>query len=294
MSRGRGSLRRAALAALAVEVVLTAVLTYAIFPSLWAVRIAVFDIDQSAGADRGINLTEVANHPEAMWGRTVTISAEVDRRFGDRALVLGNDRPFVGDKVLIVAPVDFAALTVPTATDAIDDGDVLRVTGVVRPFDPPALAADLRFQPGDPLFAAYEGKSVLVAERLEPDPPAALGPGDKEFPHSSDGYDIGITAYDLTERPDDYLGMVVTVSGEIEEGLLTPHAFLLDDDALLIVSAEPQPEVFNEATAYVTGVVRRFDLATIEAELGLDLDDGRFAPYQGDPVVVARIVEVVA
>ena len=38
----------------------------------------------------------------------------------------------------------------------------------------------------------------------------------------------------------------------------------------------------------VTGPFRRFNLAEFERDLGVDLDDNRFAAYDGQPAIVAR------
>lgn len=262
-------------------------LTLSRFADLWVVSRAVIDIDQSAGPDRGVNLTEVANHPSAMWNRTVTISAKVAEVVDTRLILIGSDARFTGDHLLVA--------TRPGATlprDVMDLPRAVRVTGVVRRADDATwqeLGIDAAGIPPD-----YESQAVLVAESVEPDPPAELGPGDKEFASATDGYDIGITAYDLTHDGDDYLGQRVVVSGEVEEHLLTPHLFLLGDEALLVVSGVPRPELFVEATAYVTGDVRRFRLEDLESELGIDLDDARVAPYEGRIFVLAQDVELVA
>ena len=267
-------------------------LTLWLFPSVWAVAIAVVDIDQSAGPEIGVNLSEVATNPEVMWGRTVTISAEVADLLGPRAMVIGNDAPLVGDKVLVVGGADLATLLDPPTAGPITEADVVRVTGEVRRFDPAALATDLGVDAAA-LAGSYDGKSALVAGTIELDPPAHAGPGDKEFPAGSSGYDIGVTTNDLVRRTEEFLGEVVEVSDEIDEPALTPHAFVLGDEQLLVVSAQPE-DVFIEATAYVTGLVRRFDLVEVEAALGIDLDDATFERFAGEPVIVAESVAVVA
>lgn len=41
----------------------------------------------------------------------------------------------------------------------------------------------------------------------------------------------------------------------------------------------------------VTGTVRRFELLTIEEELGTDLDDGLYTDFEGRLVLVADSIE---
>lgn len=276
----------AALVILALECLALTGLSSWFFPDVWAVSRAIIDIDQSAGSDRGVNLTEVASHPSVMWDRTVTISARVQDIHGPRLMTIGNDAFFVGDSVLIAAPIG-ASLWPET----LDENTTVRVTGIVRKATPATwseLSIETSVIPSD-----YEGEAVLVAEAVELNPPSEIGPGDKEFMSGSDGYDIGVTTYDLVHGGDAYLGRSVVVSGEVEDQFVTPHAFLLGDDSLLVISAEPRPELFIEATAYVRGQVLRFHIEEMEADLGIDLDDDRFSNF-GGVVLVAEAVEVVA
>lgn len=262
-------------------------LTLARFSDIWVVTRAVVDIDQSAGSDRGVNLTEVVNHPSAMWGRTVTISAGVENVLESRLAMIGNDALFTGDHLLIAAR--------PGTTLFRDDTDAptsVRVTGVARRAESATwseLDINVENVPAD-----YGADSVLIAETVDPNPAEELGPGDKEFALASDGFDIGTTVYDLTHDGDNYLGQTVVVSGEVEEHLLTPHLFRIGDEGLLVISGVARPELFVEATAYVTGEVRRLQSAELERELGVDLDDDLLAPYENKVVVVADEVELVA
>jgi hypothetical protein len=123
--------------------------------------------------------------------------------------------------------------------------------------------------------------------------PEAATDGDQEFPAGSGGPEHSVTVDDVLDRPGQYLGQVVSVSAEVEEGLLTPRAFILGDRGLLAVSAEPRPELFAEATAHVTGEVRRFGIEELEQELGIDLDDAQLRPHVGEPVIIVHVVEIV-
>ena len=294
MSRNTSRIRLA-VAAIVVEVILAGMLTFQVFPSVWAVGNAVFDYDQSAGPDRGINLAEVADHPETMWGRTVTISATVEKIISPQMMRIGRQSLFIDEEVLILAPAPLDTLLEEGEPGPIATGDVARVTGLVRRYEPDALATELSLDPTAQGFRAYGGKSVLVAEQIELNPPRAVGPGDKDFSSGSDGFDIGITSFDLANDPGGkYIGKVVTVSGEIENVFASTHALHLSDHKLLVVTDEPRPDLFVEATAYVTGTVRLFELNEIESELGMDLDDDEFAQYQGEVVIVAELIDLVA
>jgi hypothetical protein len=259
-------------------------------PNVTSLLIAVFDIDQSAGPDVGVNLREVAAHTSVMVGRTVTVSAEIDDILSPHVMTIGNDNPFFGNEVVIVSGQPWDTL----AGVPLDEDDVVQVTGEVRLFDTSELERELGIELDSTAASAYHRQPMLLVKSLTLDPPIAIGPGDKEFPSGSSAWDIGVTIPELRANPNQHLEETVMVSDEIEEGLLTSHAFLLGDTKLLVISPTPLDSVFTEATAYVTGTVRRFALAQIEAELGLDLPDEQFAPFEGNLVIIADSVEVVA
>jgi hypothetical protein len=106
-----------------------AVLTISLWPHIWAVQNALFDFDQSPGPEIGVSLSEVARHPDAMWGQTVTISTGVDQVLNPHAMILGNDKPIVGDKILVVGTSELDDLVLlPQESDVtLDEGDVLQV-----------------------------------------------------------------------------------------------------------------------------------------------------------------------
>lgn len=264
-----------------------AILTIMIWPNIPPVYGALFDFDQSAGPEVGVSMSEVARHPEVMWGKTVTISARVDQSLSPHSLLLGNDKPVVGDKVLVVSESKLGDLVLLLAESdtVLEEGDVIQVTGVVREYEPAELEASLGVNLDKEALSGYSSPAVLVAEEIDVDVPIASAAGDQEFGGSA-GYDLGVTISDVTAHPQEHAGLTVTVSGEVEEHLLTPHAFLLGDDALLAVTKTPRPELFVEATVYITGEVRLFNLKDTERELGIDLDDEALRSYEGQPVIL--------
>jgi len=278
-------------AILLAHVLIIALLSYSWFQSLWAVGWAVFDLDQSNGPEIGVVLSEVASHPQVMWDRTVTVSADVHDLVNDQSMVIGTSSllHFRTDTLLVLAPRPLAEL----ADAPLDEDQTVRVTGVVRRFEPAVLEKELGVSLDDPAITSHGDKVVLVAQQVEAGLPGGAVPGDPEIGGSA-GYEVGITVYDVAHHTDEYLGETVTVSDEVEEGLLTDHAFWLGDEKLLVISAKPVPGVFVETTAYATGEVRRFNLREVEDMTGIDLDDKRFQEFQGKPFILAEPVHVVA
>ncbi len=111
----------------------------------------------------------------------------------------------------------------------------------------------------------------------------------------------GVTAQQIIENPEAYIGKTVTVSGDVEE-IHGPKAFNMDSGItigeLLVVGREPFPNladandrayVINDV-ATVTGVVRKFVTADIEREIGWDLDPEIESEFDGKTVLVANSV----
>jgi len=273
------------LAGIGGEIVLLVVLTVALFPSLRGVFRGVFDEDQSAGPEFGVTLSEVVDHPEPMWGASVTISARVDQVIDPRTMLIGNDKLVVGDQVLVVGTAELVSLLDQPAP-LVPVGAVAQVTGVVRPFDIAALEAETGADLDDAALAAYGRGSAMVAESITLNPHVPHRQGDPEMGASA-GYDSGVTIQEIRRDPERYLGQSVVVSGEIEH-VFGPHAFWVRDIGILVISSTPRPGLFDESGAYVRGEVRRFDREALEAELGITLDDGRLAELAGKPVIVAE------
>ncbi|GEM_PF-4431015 len=103
------------------------------------------------------------------------------------------------------------------------------------------------------------------------------------------------------ESPEDYLGEIVTLSGEIQR-LYDKNAFVLRDEeyfepeaTILVVNANPMGLELNEgAYVQVTGEINQFVLADIEQEYDVTLDDELVKEIEADfaeePVVVATSV----
>lgn len=88
----------------------------------------------------------------------------------------------------------------------------------------------------------------------------------------------------------------VTVPGEVK-GIISPSAFSIVDpddplvEELLIVHETNLESVRPEARVKVTGIVYRgFDVAEVEKETGIDLDETLQEQWQGDSYIVASDV----
>jgi len=105
--------------------------------------------------------------------------------------------------------------------------------------------------------------------------------------------------YDNTfhDGVNDYLGQTVTVSADVNE-VVDGNTFTIagtDDtsvDPLLVTGAKSTSDLEPDLTVKVTGTVQEaFDLATVEDDLGVDLDDDLYDDWDGKPYIVASSVD---
>lgn len=110
----------------------------------------------------------------------------------------------------------------------------------------------------------------------------------------------GVTAQQIIDNPEAYVGRTVTVSGDVEE-IFEPRAFNIDSGStigeLLVIGREPFPQVTatpNRAIlkgdiATVTGVVKMLtSVEDVEREIGWDLTPQIVTTYQTKPVLIAQ------
>jgi hypothetical protein len=115
---------------------------------------------------------------------------------------------------------------------------------------------------------------------------------------------INVPIADIMNRPELYLGRVVTVVSEVED-IFTPWSFKLDEDQtltggvdndLLVVGAVPITtwgfdESWKNQRVKVTGTVRILQPEDFQREYGRGVDDLLFRRYVEKPTVVARSAE---
>lgn len=109
----------------------------------------------------------------------------------------------------------------------------------------------------------------------------------------------------ILEKPVTFYGNTVSVEGEVENTIGT-QALTVDGpgaigDQLLVVSRDslepiggsgiPQSIFTPTDAVIVEGQVREFHLKEVEEELGVDLDDELYAPWEGRPFVFASRID---
>jgi hypothetical protein len=253
----------------------------------------------------GTTVHEIVANPTDYYGQTILLTGAVEEALGPRSFTLEDDDLLYNDTLPVVS-------TRPVLTDTgepvdmreVDAYNVL-VTGTVRSFDLAAIERDLDFDLDDEQLAAWAGTPVIVARSVvEWSPgfgPLATRPaGAQEV--------VEATVDQITDQPSAFYADIVVVTGELDRSIgwrsfVIEDNDLLFDEELLVVSARPlvdrdgQPIriatfALQQVPARVTGNVRPFDLAEIERELDLDLDDNLYTEWVGKPVLIATSVRL--
>jgi hypothetical protein len=107
-----------------------------------------------------------------------------------------------------------------------------------------------------------------------------------------------LTAAAVLEDPDRFVGTTVRVRDRVS-GVVGARSVTLGPGRLLVLNIatapaiddvdDPGPRLLGEPVQ-VTGEVRIFRMDEIEAEVGV-LDEERYVPFLGHPVVIARAID---
>lgn len=246
-----------------------------------------------------VAVDSILDDPGAFFGKPVRLSGEVDAALGLHAFTVEDGDFVFDDDLLVLSRRPLSGLGGVPADTITSPELTARVTGTVRRFARADLARELGVLFEEDPFARWEGRPVVVADsvRLVPDvpgvPPVVVEPR-------------GATVDEILDTPVGYYGRYVRVHGEVGD-VVGPHAFTVEDsdpaldEAMLVLSPSPLGAVPGwaadgafppEATAWATGVVRRFDRAALAQDLGLTLDETQFAAWAGRPVLVAQAVTI--
>lgn len=220
--------------------------------------------------DMTISAGKLARDAKDYYGKTVTVSAEVENVYDSRSFTLDEDSVFAGPDVLVLVP---AGMT----SDLRHDQKVM-VTGVVRQYVTSELERDFDwFKDGKIVTTKtdvdFKLRPVLVARSLMVDGREwlsggamsttdahvhhAMASGDKahkehkadkdhkdhadhsahkmdkkDHAHMAGKHDMMLTAGKLARDGKKFYGQKVTVRAEVED-VLDTHSFTLDEDSVI-------------------------------------------------------------
>jgi uncharacterized protein YdeI (BOF family) len=215
--------------------------------------------------DNSVGINDIVADPTQYVGQQVTLGAEVNEVLSPNVVRMGEDNLFTfSDSMLVVIPDD------AQRPANLQDGTRIQATGTVRNFVQAEFQRDYNIFSDADLYAEYENRPVLVADRVY----------------------VQATLSDVDDDPEAYLGNRVSVFGQVEE-IFAQGQFRLEDpqlfagDDLLVILRDQSVAVNEDDYLRVTGIVQRFNQAEVERELGFPLEGDWFAGWDDRTVIIA-------
>lgn len=250
------------------------------------VLIALFRDAESAGPEAGVALYDIADDPTEFYGTTVTVSGEVNEVLGPRSFTIGDE------ELLVVSSAPLPEVVDRPGELPLSGGDVVKVTGRVRNFDVFEVEREIGADLDDELLDAWAATPSIVADSVSLEPAARVA-----------GKSVPVALSGIADAPEEFLGQIIMVDGAAAEAV-GPNAFVIVDDGayekvdrdplgsgvLVVTGGDPIPDPTEERPVEVTGILREFGPAAFEEELGIELDDGLYAGWDGRPAIAARSV----
>lgn len=270
----------------------------------------------AAGAfagDATISAGKLARDAKDFYGKTVTVSAEVEDVIGAHSFTLDEDSVLAGADVLVLVPHGLAA--------TIRKDDKVLVTGTVRRYVTAELEKDYDwFEDGEILKSSvkvdFDARPVLVATAIRTAdgrdlvarPAVAATTTTGTTPHHHGGAHAvheAISAGKLARDAKKMYGKTVTVRAEVED-VIDAHSFTLDEDAtlagpdvLVLVPAGLAQALAEDQVVEVTGTVRPYVVSELDREFEW-FEDGKIVQrktrvdFETRPVLVATSVRTAA
>ncbi len=257
----------------------------------------LFAEEQSAGPEAQVTVSDITDNPQEYYNSNVTVSGQVGELVGPRAFTIGTEDDVGGGTLLVVGAQQLPEIIEGEAEEIAAD-DVVQVSGPVQEFNIAEVEDEIGFDLQDGLFSDFEGRPVVVANTVDLQPEG----GD------AGAQNVQATLADITDEPEEYYGQTLTVDGAVAQ-IIEPNAFviveqqlaedeeLLNDPAalaeegVLVMSDGPQPNLSELMTVQVTGTFQEFEVATFEEELGVELDDGLYSEWGGQPAIQAQQIQ---
>jgi hypothetical protein len=121
--------------------------------ALAAIVIGVIVYAASRGDDgpAALSPANVASHPDQYYNQTISVTGTFNEKLGARA--------FAFEGVLVITPEDVPA--------TVKGGQVISVSGIVRPFDQNTTTAAGEIPAGSPALDGWRDQPMLIATTVE-------------------------------------------------------------------------------------------------------------------------------
>jgi hypothetical protein len=247
-------------------------------------------IDDEDDAPLGVlsvpTLENVIENPGRYAGKTVVVSGEVREILGPRTFIVGGNEFIGGDELIVVSK---GAVNARIDDDQGSDrplleNDIVTVRGKIERFGSPGfddqidseLEREFDVFPADDL-RERRGQTTMIAEEVDVLP--------RVFP-IRDASSID----EVLQRPNDFVGNVVSLGGEIT-AVKGDDGFVLDDKLLMLAATGTKTIPARGTRVRVVGPVRLVDPDQLERTRP-DIDIEPFGELDNRPAVVAEPIEV--
>jgi hypothetical protein len=237
----------------------------------------------------------IIDRPAAFLDREVIVSGRVETLLTERAVTIGSD--LIDGSLLVVLRDELtdpaaAAVGVPARVgQTFFEGDVVQISGDLRPFRIATFEQDYGVVLNPDLFGPFVDQPALVAREVSL---TTLGVAPVQAPEP-------VALASVVAEPDRWAGRSVLVEGHVGRRI-ADAAFVLggpaagDVEGIIVVGPPPALGVLDEldpgAAVEVEGTVWEFDRDLIEAETGLALDAALYTEFEGRPAMLADDVRV--
>ena len=131
------------------------------------------------GREGGHTIQNINKEPQNFYGKTVTVSGEVDKLLNPRAFQVSGEG-MTNNDIIVITKKPLSDMTAQAA-QLTEDARV-QVTGTVRRFDMAAVEKEVGFDLDDKMFSDWRDKPVVIAESITITPAGQGGAGREQRP----------------------------------------------------------------------------------------------------------------
>lgn len=248
-----------------------------------------FDGDEDAPEVAGLpnldtTLQRIVTEPEQFVGEDVAVGGEVREIISPHAFTVGQ-LGFFGPDLLVVTKEPLTAPTRRSGSRPVLEGDDVTVSGGVGKFDIASFERDLDINLRRE-FDSFVGDDL---EERRGDP--AVRAESVTFASSTTPVVEARTAEEVVERPTDFYGRIVSLSGEVTD-VLRSGVVIVDDRLVALTADFGERRPRKGERVRVLGPVRPFDPDQLSPGGKSLPDDDLLGDLAKRPAVVAQSIEV--
>lgn len=262
-------------------------------PYLEASSVEVLTIDVLTRLSDAL-LRGIRQDPEPFIGREVALQGGIRTVMADRVFTMV-DPTYVayGNELLVVAPSEELIDTPPT------EGAPVGIRGTVQWFD--AEDVGRLFDVSAEALGAYDGEVIVAASAVWIDEEPVLQRARMRWVPRPASVDQELQRLAVLESPASFSDQWVVLTGEVvrlvgEYGFVISGLGLSIEQEILVLSPfdrEPFEPLAPGRPVLIGGETMRFRRTESESLFDLELDDAAYAPFEGEPAILAETLRII-